>query len=70
MSFTKEELGLSDKMVKEILKVTEPLQEQADYYDMEVDWETLTLVPKSKPKYDPYDYLKDEPELDWNDIND
>lgn len=58
------------ELTKEGEKIVKDLFAQADYWDMEVDWELLKLVPKSKPKYDPYDYLIDEPELDRFDIHD
>lgn len=53
------------------------LNEQAQTFDMEVDWETLTLRPKVKPKHDIYGswYDRDNDpasplEADWSDIND
>lgn len=36
-------------------KIVDELLAEADYWDMEVDWELLKLVPKSKPKYNRFD---------------
>lgn len=31
------------------------LNERAEFFDMEVDWETQTLTPKIKPRYNHFD---------------
>lgn len=43
---TAKELGLSELDVARILAAYKDLEEQADFYGMEIDLETLSLYPK------------------------
>lgn len=43
---TAKELGLSQVKVKRILSAYNDLKDQAEFYGLEVDLETLTLYPK------------------------
>lgn len=48
------------KLSKKEKKIVDELQAQAEFFDMEVDWETLELVPKKPPKkYGYWDWVND-----------
>lgn len=48
MSFTKKELGISDKTATKAVSKYADLQVQSMMFDMDIDVETWSLVPKAK----------------------